>query len=46
MPEVWGTDAKVFNPDRWFTEAGEGISYSPFSQFTTPSLSKVGRLGI
>ncbi|KAK5061940.1 hypothetical protein LTR44_003315 [Exophiala sp. CCFEE 6388] len=30
MPEVWGKDAAVFNPYRWFQEDGEGISYSPF----------------
>ncbi|KIW67161.1 hypothetical protein PV04_06433 [Phialophora macrospora] len=30
MPEVWGEDAAVFNPHRWFTENGESISYSPF----------------
>ncbi len=32
MPEVWGKDAAVFNPDRWFKENGESISYSPFSE--------------
>lgn len=31
MPEVWGEDATVFNPNRWFKSNGEGISYSPFS---------------
>ncbi|KAF3022528.1 hypothetical protein E8E14_012170 [Neopestalotiopsis sp. 37M] len=30
MPEVWGDDATVFNPLRWFKETGENISYSPF----------------
>ncbi|KAI1630411.1 cytochrome P450 [Exophiala viscosa] len=30
MHEVWGKDAAVFNPYRWFQEDGEGISYSPF----------------
>ncbi|OJJ45783.1 hypothetical protein ASPZODRAFT_167512 [Penicilliopsis zonata CBS 506.65] len=30
MPEVWGEDAAVFNPYRWFKESGEPISYSPF----------------
>lgn len=33
MPQVWGDDAAVFNPDRWFKENGESISYSPFSRF-------------
>ncbi|EXJ58620.1 hypothetical protein A1O7_06047 [Cladophialophora yegresii CBS 114405] len=32
MPEVWGEDATVFNPYRWFTENGESLSYSPFSK--------------
>lgn len=31
MPEVWGEDASVFNPSRWFQENGDSISYSPFS---------------
>ncbi|CAL5874542.1 uncharacterized protein PFLUO_LOCUS8838 [Penicillium psychrofluorescens] len=30
MPEVWGEDASVFNPYRWFKENGENVSYSPF----------------
>ncbi|KAF9890080.1 hypothetical protein FE257_006241 [Aspergillus nanangensis] len=30
MPEVWGEDASVFNPHRWFNEDGGSISYSPF----------------
>lgn len=30
MPEVWGDDATVFDPARWFKENGESISYSPF----------------
>ncbi|KAK7227543.1 hypothetical protein V2G26_015546 [Clonostachys chloroleuca] len=30
MPEVWGDDAAVFNPSRWFKDNGESISYSPF----------------
>ncbi|BCS22059.1 uncharacterized protein APUU_30284A [Aspergillus puulaauensis] len=30
MPGVWGEDAAVFNPNRWFKENGESISYSPF----------------
>ncbi|EHK23127.1 uncharacterized protein TRIVIDRAFT_60068 [Trichoderma virens Gv29-8] len=30
MPEVWGKDAAVFNPYRWFKEDGQSISYSPF----------------
>jgi cytochrome P450 len=45
MPEVWGTDAKVFNPDRWFTEAGEGISYSPFSKTTIPTIGPTRVIG-
>ena len=32
MPEVWGEDAAVFNPYRWFKESGESISYSTFSK--------------
>lgn len=32
MPEVWGEDASVFNPYRWFKENGENVSYSPFSK--------------
>jgi cytochrome P450 len=32
MPEVWGKDAAVFNPYRWFEEDGKSISYSPFSE--------------
>ena len=32
MPEVWGKDASVFDPSRWFTEDGDTISYSPFSK--------------
>jgi hypothetical protein len=32
MPEVWGEDAAVFNPYRWFKENGESISYSTFSK--------------
>lgn len=32
MPEVWGEDAAIFNPGRWFKESGESISYSPFSE--------------
>lgn len=32
MPEVWGDDAAEFNPNRWFKEDGESISYSPFSK--------------
>lgn len=32
MPEVWGKDATVFNPYRWFDENGELISYSPYSK--------------
>ncbi|KAJ5201958.1 uncharacterized protein N7498_006621 [Penicillium cinerascens] len=30
MPEVWGEDAAIFNPYRWFKGNGESISYSPF----------------
>ncbi|KIW53737.1 hypothetical protein PV05_09283 [Exophiala xenobiotica] len=30
MPEIWGEDASIFNPYRWFKENGESISYSPF----------------
>ncbi|KAJ9610624.1 hypothetical protein H2200_005401 [Cladophialophora chaetospira] len=30
MPQIWGEDAAVFNPFRWLTETGEGITYSPF----------------
>lgn len=33
MPEVWGEDAAVFNPSRWFKENGDSISYGPFSKF-------------
>jgi hypothetical protein len=32
MPEVWGEDCAVFNPNRWFKENGDTISYSPFSE--------------
>lgn len=32
MPEIWGDDATVFDPARWFKENGESISYSPFSK--------------
>lgn len=32
MPEVWGDDATVFDPSRWFKENGESISYRPFSK--------------
>lgn len=32
MPQVWGEDAAVFNPSRWFKENGESISFSPFSK--------------
>ena len=32
MPEVWGEDAAVFNPYRWFQNDGESVSYSPFSE--------------
>lgn len=32
MPEVWGADAAVFDPYRWFKENGESVSYSPFSE--------------
>ena len=34
MPEVWGKDAAVFKPSRWFKKNGESISYSPFSEYT------------
>ncbi|KAL3463137.1 cytochrome P450 [Aspergillus heterothallicus] len=30
MPQVWGEDAAIFNPKRWFRENGENVSYSPF----------------
>ncbi|KAI1390435.1 cytochrome P450 [Hypoxylon trugodes] len=30
MPQVWGDDAAVFNPSRWFKDNGESISYSAF----------------
>lgn len=36
MPEIWGEDAAVFNPYRWFKDTGESISYSPFSKHGTP----------
>lgn len=43
MPEVWGKDAEVFNPDRWFKENGESISYSPFSEIKhCPSQGTLG----
>ncbi|KAK6219087.1 hypothetical protein LQW54_002589 [Pestalotiopsis sp. IQ-011] len=32
LPEVWGDDATVFDPTRWFKENGESIAYSPFSE--------------
>ncbi|KAJ5814857.1 hypothetical protein N7474_006634 [Penicillium riverlandense] len=42
MPEVWGEDASVFNPYRWFKENGESVSYSPFS--TKPLIFEVALL--
>ena len=33
MPQVWGDDASVFNPYRWFNDNGDAVTYSPFSRF-------------
>ncbi|CAI7604828.1 unnamed protein product [Penicillium pancosmium] len=30
MPQVWGEDAALFNPSRWYKENGESISHGPF----------------
>jgi hypothetical protein len=39
MPEVWGEDAAVFDPYRWYNEDGEKVTYSPFSETKSCCLS-------
>jgi hypothetical protein len=39
MPEVWGENASVFDPYRWYKEDGKKVTYSPFSEIKSGSFS-------